>query len=350
MEVTAITHFKPGSEGLLSPLLPFLKDKEVSELLINKPYEVYVERQGVMEPHVVSELDPMHLRRLFTFIANENKQTLSEHTPILCASLYDGSRVQLVIPPAARHYTMSIRRPSIQKRTLDDYKSSNFYDRVRGFELNDKTTDWVSSDERALLELYAHGHWAEFIALAVGLKKNMVISGQTSSGKTTYLNACIGNIPHHERIITLEDTYEVDIPHKNLVSLCAPKKGEGAVGGLCMQDLVQCALRLRPDRVIMGEIRGAEILDFISACSTGHEGSITSIHANNPRIAFMRMTQMYKLNNVPSMRDEDIQKELHEVIDIIVQVSRTPNGRQAESIYYKLAHGLKGKKHEKEGR
>lgn len=343
MEVsTRPTYFKPGSEGLLSPLMHFIQDKGVSEILINKPYEVYIERQGVMEYHAVPQLDPMHLRRLFTFIANENKQNLSETKPLLSASLYDGSRVQLVIPPAARYYTLSIRRTSIQKRTLEDYKSSNFYERVRAFDLKEHANELVSSDEKYLLELYHKREWAEFIALAIRLKKNIVISGQTSSGKTTYLNACIGNIPHHERIITLEDTYEVDIPHKNLVSLCATKKNENEAGGLCMQDLVQCALRLRPDRLIMGEIRGAEILDFISACSTGHEGSITSIHANNPRIAFMRMTQMYKLNNVPSMRDEDIQKELHEVIDIIVQVSRTPNGRQAESIYYKQANFSKG--------
>jgi type IV secretion system protein VirB11 len=336
--VTRNTYFTPGSEGLLSPLKHFLQDKAVNEILINKPYEVFVERHGVMEHHALPMLDPMHLRRLFTFIANENGQSLSDETPMLSGNLYDGSRVQLVIPPAARHYTLSIRRPSIQKRTLEDYKSSNFYEKAQSFDLNALNSGELNAEEMKLTSLYNQAQWADFIALAVELKKNIVISGQTSSGKTTYLNACIGNIPRHERIITLEDTYEVDIPHSNLVSLCAPKKGVGQVSGLRMQDLVQCALRLRPDRLIMGEIRGAEILDFISACSTGHEGSITSIHANNPRIAFMRMTQLYKLNNVPSMRDEDILRELHEVIDIIIQVAKTPNGRQADSFYYKHAH------------
>ena len=346
MEAVALkTHFTPGSEGLLFPLNRFLQDKAVSEILINKPQEVFVERHGVMERHALPSLDATHIRRLFTFIANENRQNLSDTSPILSGNLYDNSRVQLVIPPAARHHTLSIRRPSIQKRTLTDYKSSGFYDQARGFDLNAPLDECLSAEERALGALYHQKNWGDFIALAVHLKKNIVISGETSSGKTTYLNACIGNIPHHERIITLEDTYEVDIPHQNLVSLAAPKKGEGKTGGLCMQDLVQCALRLRPDRIIMGEIRGAEILDFISACSTGHEGSITSIHANNPRIAFMRMTQLYKLNNVPSMRDEDIQKELHEVIDIIIQVARTANGRLANAFYYKHAHAtLTGKK------
>lgn len=108
------------------------------------------------------------------------------------------------------------------------------------------------------------------------------------------------------------------------------------MGGL--QDLVQASLRLRPDRIIMGEIRGKEIIDFVSACSTGHEGGMTTIHANNPRIAFMRMTQMYKLNNVPSMTDVDIMRELKEVIDIVIQLNKTKSGRLASSIYYKHAN------------
>ena len=222
--------------------------------------------------------------------------------------------------------------------TLEEYKRSPVYDRARPFNVHAENQEQLSEEDLALASLHQKGKWGDFIALAVEAKKNIVISGQTSSGKTTYLNACIGNIPHHERIITLEDTYEVAIPHLNLVSLRALKKGEGHVNGVSMQDLVQCSLRLRPDRLIMGEIRGAEVLDFISACSTGHEGSITSIHANNPRIAFMRMTQLYKRNNVPSMRDEDILRELHEVIDVIIQVARDPNERFADSIYYKHAH------------
>lgn len=346
MEAVALkSHFTPGAEGLLTPIKHFFQDPTVSEILINKPQEVFVERAGAMERHVIPVLDSLHVRRLFTFIANENGQSLSETSPILSGNLYDNSRVQLVIPPAARNHTLSIRRPSIKKLTLADYKASGFYDVARGFDMNASAASLLSADDRELGALYHQKAWGDFIDLAVHLKKNIVISGETSSGKTTYLNACIGNIPHHERIITLEDTYEVDIPHQNVVSLCAPKKGEGKAVGLCMQDLVQCALRLRPDRIIMGEIRGAEILDFVSACSTGHEGTITSIHANNPRIAFMRMIQLYKLNNVPSMRDEDIRRELEEVIDIIIQVAKTPNERLADTFYYKHADAtIPGKK------
>jgi type IV secretion system protein VirB11 len=329
------TRFSPGSDGLLAPLKPFLENKGVSEILINKPKEVFVECQGMMEQHIIPALDGRHLAHLFGFIANENRSVLNTANPILSGSLTDGSRVQLVITPAAKYPALSIRRTSIKKMTLDDYRGTAFYSLARSFQLEKANKMSSDNSEQELRELYQQEAWADFITLAVQLKKNIVISGATSSGKTTFLNACTAHIPQHERIVTLEDTFEVDIPHANVVSLLAPKRGEGKVGELTMQDLVQCALRLRPDRIIMGEIRGREILDFISACSTGHEGSITSIHANDPRMAFMRMAQMYKLNNVPSMRDEDIQRELHSVIDIVVQLQKTQLGRQLIGVYYK---------------
>lgn len=334
--------FTPGSEGLLAPLQPFFADKCVNEILINQPGEVFIEKGQVMERHLIPALDGRHLKRLFTFIANENGQRLGGDAPILSGNLYDGSRVQLVVPPAAKNYTLSIRRPSLKKFTLDDYKRSGFYDQARPFYL-DEPPEERSPEEDALLTLFYEQNWGDFMPMAVAAKKNIVVSGETSSGKTTYLNACTSNIPADERLITLEDTFEVSVPHQNVVNLFAPKKSGTEKSGVSMQELVQCALRLRPDRIIMGEIRDKEVLDFVSACSTGHKGSITSIHANNPRVAFMRMTQLYKLNNVPSMRDEDIFRELHEVIDVIVQVTKDDSGRLASYFYYKEAELAKRK-------
>lgn len=332
---TLATHFMPGATGLLAPLQSLLDKNDVSEILINKPGEVFVEQQGHMERIEMKILDMQHLRRLFTLIANENGQMLNGDSPILSGNLQDGSRVQLVIPPASKFYILSIRRASIKKQTLDDYRHSNFYSHAKPFDMRASGERDLAAEEQELRRLYQAGLWADFIALAVRLKKNIVISGETSSGKTTFLNACAAHIPAHERLITLEDTYEIDIPHQNRVALLAPKGLEGQKLKLSMQDLVQCALRLRPDRILMGETRGREVLDLISACSTGHAGSITTIHAPNPRVAFMRMTQMYKLNNVPSMRDEDIHRELHEVIDIVVQLKKMANGRQMTDVYYK---------------
>ena len=155
--------------------------------------------------------------------------------------------------------------------------------------------------------------------------------------KPLILNALLSHIPDHERIISLEDARELEIPHSNKVQLLASKSEQG-MAKVNMQDLVQCCLRLRPDRIIMGEIRGKEILDFLASSSTGHEGSITSIHANNPHIAFMRMTQLYKLNNVPSMTDSDILRELKTVIDIVLQQQKTEKGRMLHQVYYRYGH------------
>ncbi|RAP34634.1 P-type DNA transfer ATPase VirB11 [Legionella quinlivanii] len=325
--------YAPGSEGLLQPLSPWLNDASVSEVLINRPREVFVEQQGTMQVHSVPALDSLHLKRLFGLIANENKQLLNEVHPLLSGNLMDGSRVQLVIPPAARHYTLSIRRQTVASRHLSDYEE-HFYRNAKPYLIDGNKSLETDSDTQ-LLAFYRKQCWPEFIESAILAKKNIVISGGTSSGKTTFLNACCQRIPQHERIITLEDTYELRLPHSNQVNLLAPKtKSETA---LCMQDLVQCSLRLRPDRLMMGEIRGREILDFIAACSTGHEGSMTSIHANNPQIALMRMVQLYKLNNVPSMRDEDILREINQVVDVIIQLQKTPNGRGISWIYFKGA-------------
>ncbi|VEG91192.1 P-type DNA transfer ATPase VirB11 [Legionella spiritensis] len=340
MEVKPSSLYAPGSEGLLTPLTRWLSDNTVSEILLNKPREIFVEQESVMRRFEVPELTTLHIKRLFTLIANENGQVLNESSPMLSGNLIDGSRVQLVMPPAARHYTLSIRRPSIAARTLEDYKNSDFYHPAKPFHLNDSQASFMTDSDKALLTLYQQQRWGEFIKQAVVLKKNIVIAGETSSGKTTFLNACCQHIPHHERLITLEDTFEVTLPHANQVNLLAPKRQEKEAAALTMQDLVQGSLRLRPDRLIMGEIRGREVLDFISACATGHNGSMTSLHAGNPKIAFLRMTQMYKLNNVPSMRDEDILRELHEVIDVIVQLQRTNAGRFVTYVYYKEAERI----------
>lgn len=336
MEV-ASKRYAPGSEGLLSPLLPWLSDHEVSEILINQPGEVFIEKCGVMTRFDVPALNRTHLRHVFTFIANENKQNLDELCPLLSGNLFDGTRVQLVIPPASKYMALSIRRQSIKKMELADFSQTNFYARAIPFDVNKPASAYASDADKNLLALFQQENWPEFIKQAIKAKKNIVISGETSSGKTTFLNACARSIDSASRILTLEDTYEIDIPHQNQLNLRAVKSGDGQANTLSMQDLVQAALRLRPDRILMGEVRGREIMDLISSASTGHEGMLTTIHAPNPRVAFMRMIQMYKLNNVPSMRDEEIRAILNEVIDVIIQVKKMPEGRQVHSVYFKGA-------------
>lgn len=330
----ALNFVAPGAKGMLSIFESWLNDNTISEIMINRPKEVFIEKNGKMTRFEVAALTPLYLRRLFTFIANESGQLLDEAHPLLSASLYDGTRVQLVIPPVSRHYCLSIRRQSISQLSLIDYKAQGFFNEAKPFVLSE--SDTYEPRDKSLQALYAKKDWPAFLKHAVLARKNIVISGGTSSGKTTFLNALLQEIPINERLILLEDTREVNIPHPNHVSLIA-SKGEQGNAKTNMQELVQASLRLRPDRVIMGEIRGKEIMDFVMSCSTGHSGSMTSIHANNPNIAFMRMAQLYKLNQVPSMTEKDILNELHSVIDIIVQLGKAQKGRKLIACYYKEA-------------
>jgi len=350
----------PGSMELLQPIKNFLQDPEISEIILNKPQEIWIEKSGVLiqESIFIEAFTEIYLHRLFQLIANENQQKISKTYPLLSGSLLDGSRVQLCIPPVSKHYVFSIRRKTIRNLCLKDYEAMGFYqqayishiglDRDTGIDLVSPLTlpsppaplplvvegRNTNNSNQKLLDLYHSQNFPEFINQAILNKKNIVISGGTSSGKTTFLNSCLKNIPLDQRLIILEDTREIEIPHLNQVQLLAFKSDQGE-SQISMQDLVQCCLRLRPDRIIMGEIRGREIMDFVSACSTGHECSLTTIHANNPEIAFMRMTQMYKLNQVPSMTDQDILRELKSVIDIIIQINKTPEGRRVQGVYFK---------------
>ncbi|MGL6028581.1 MAG: P-type DNA transfer ATPase VirB11, partial [Legionella sp.] len=310
-------HCSPGSIGLLAPFYEFLDDALVSEVLVNKPQEVYVERAGIFERFESPILTTPYLRRLFALIANENKQVLSEASPILSGNLQDGSRIQLVIPPAARFETLSIRRFTLKHVRFSDYHDMGFFADAQAVRVDESTP---TNKACPLRTLYHSTNWHEFIRQSIIHKKNILISGGTSSGKTTFLNSCLCEIPLDERLITLEDTYEIDSPHPNQVRLKALKPTGDAISRLSMQDLVQATLRLRPDRIIMGEIRGREIFDFIAACATGHSGSIATIHANSPKGAFMRMAQLYKLNQVAGMTEADIYNVLHEAIDIVVQL------------------------------
>jgi len=328
--------FLPGATGLLSPLQDFLNDTTVSEILINRPQEIFVERNGILLRFDIPVLTAQYLRRLFMLIANENKQTLSELSPILSGSLGDGSRVQLVMPQASQHETLSIRKFTLQDLSFIEYASQGFFNTTQGVGLEHDTLSFNKADQ-LLKQLYQDKNWQEFLTQAILVKKNIIISGGTSSGKTTFLNSCVRKIPLNERLITLEDTYEINVPHKNIVRLKALKQLSDNARGVSMQDLVQASLRLRPDRIIMGEIRGKEVFDFVSACSTGHSGALATIHANNPKVAFMRMAQLYKLNNVAGMEESDIYNVLHEVIDIVVQLQKTEEGRRLVEVYYKYA-------------
>ena len=335
--------YAPGAEGLLQPLAMFLQDPEISEIIINRPKEIWVEKQGKFSTFSLESLTALHLHRLCQLIANENGKKLSPECPLLSGNLPDGARVQIVIPPVSASPVFAIRKKVLKNFSLEDYRQSGFYHMAHQVFIQEyqsaqskqfqdqnqnQKKDQKSYESQKLYQLYQSGDWALFIHQAIQTKKNIIISGGTSSGKTTYLTACLQAIDPSERLLILEDTQEVETPHLNQVRLLTQP-------GVSMQSLVQASLRLRPDRILMGEIRGKEIMDFIGACATGHEGGMTTIHANSPAVALMRMTQMYKLNAVPSMTDQDILREIQMVIDIIIQINKTPSGRKVQGIYFK---------------
>lgn len=330
MKVLNQKKYKPGSHGLLSLLSPWIEDNNVSEILINRPGEAWVESAAKMRQHKIPEITTLYLKRLFTFIANENCKTIGEKNPIFSGNIYYDMRVQLVIPPAAKEYTLSIRKKSKHRISLKELNQNNFYSNVEQCSVSD-TEHSNETLENELLSFYKEKAWMDFIEKAVYFKKNIIISGATSSGKTSLLNACLECIPSHERIITLEDTFELSVPHSNKVSLLSQENKPN----YSMQSLLRCVLRLRPDRILIGEIRGSEVLDFIESCQTGHRGSITTIHANNPKGVISRMMHLYKKNNVPSMTDDEIKQEVMDVVDIIVQLQREGDRRYISHIYYK---------------
>lgn len=312
----------------LEPLASLLNDPLVSEISINEPYWVQVEKAGQTTEASLPELTDYWLDGLAGLIADYADQRLSEEEPLLSASLPAGHRIQVVLPPSCEpgKVIMSIRKQVIRHLTLAEYEANGAFDQVKPrFIKSHRSELGLSEDDQALADLFQQKKYFDFLKAAIVAKKNILVSGGTSTGKTTFLNACLKEIPSDERIITLEDVREVDIQHRNKVHLLASKGGQGR-SKVTMSQLVEVCLRLRPDRIIMGEMRGAEAADFLNATATGHDGSIASIHASHPAMAFMRLVHMVKLNPGMNMSREDILEDLHTIIDVVVQIQRVRIG------------------------
>ena len=327
-------------ESFLSPLSQIFAREGVSEISINRPREVWVEIKGDMFREELPNFDVEHLKTLGRLVAQATEQRLSEEEPLLSATLPNGFRVQIVFPPACEpgHVVMSIRKPSPLKWSLDDYDKMGMFDTTSVGEIEDKNALILGK----LLEL---NRIKEFIARAVLYKKNIIISGGTSTGKTTFTNAVIRSIPHEERLITVEDAREIDLnSHPNRVHLLASKGGQGRAK-VNTQDLIEACLRLRPERIIVGELRGSEAFSFLRAINTGHPGSISTLHADTPQMAIEQLKLMVMQAGL-GMPPEDILNYIKNVIDIVVQLKRGEKGRKYISeIYYRPLHyNLKNKK------
>lgn len=318
----------------LKPLNPWLLDVDVSEIMINDPRRVFIDKNGAMQEHAAPELTLSWSEGLASLIANFTSQRLSEKEPLLSAILPQGERVQIVLPPACEKGKMvfALRKQVVRHLSLEDYARQGAFEHTRTSEL----TTQPEEDER-LKALFSEKRWCDFLTQAILAKKNIIVSGATHSGKTAFLNACLRVIPDTERLITLEDSREVVTTHPNQVNLIASKNNQG-VSLVTMSQLVATSLRLRPDRIILGEIRSEEALDFVNAAKTGHDGTIASIHAQNPRIALLRLADLVQSNKASHLSRKEIMNDLSSLIDIVVQMKRSKTGApyQISQIYSSL--------------
>jgi pilus assembly protein CpaF len=280
------------------PLEPFLRDDTVTEIMVNGPVKVYVERMGKIESTDASFVDDAHLMRIIDKIVSQIGRRVDESSPMVDARLPDGSRVNAIIPPLAlRGPTLTIRKFSRDPYTMDDL------------------IEFGSLTSRA----------AHFLAACVKGKLNVLISGGTGTGKTTLLNAMSAYVPGDERIVTIEDAAELQLQQDHVITLeSRPANIEGS-GEIRIRELVRNSLRMRPDRIIVGEVRGAETVDMLQAMNTGHEGSLTTIHANSPRDALARLETLVLTAGV-ELPLRAIREQISSAFDLLVQITRLVDG------------------------
>jgi pilus assembly protein CpaF len=282
----------------LGPIEPLIRDPSVSEILVNGPQEIFFERDGRINRSEIHFQNDEHVLRIIERIVAPLGRRIDEASPMVDARLRDGSRVNVVIPPiAVNHPTISIRK----------FKADRF-------KIEDLTEAGSLTKEMVV-----------FMEACVKGKLNILISGGTGSGKTTMLNALSAFIPHHERIVTIEDPAEVKLQQPHVVTLEARPASLEGKGMVSARDLVRNSLRMRPDRIIIGEVRGSEAFDMLQAMNTGHEGSLTTVHANTARDAMARVENMVMMAGF-ELPLKVIREQIASAIDIIVQIVRFPDG------------------------
>ncbi|MGI8931851.1 MAG: P-type DNA transfer ATPase VirB11 [Sphingomicrobium sp.] len=314
-------------DAFLAPLAAYLGRAEVTDLYINRPGELWLETPAGSERHDVPALDDASLWRLARQIAASSDQGINREHPLLAATLPDGARVQICAPPATRgHVVVAIRRHNMPDLRLSDYHTAGAFARVGEAALAREATD------AALTALRDAGRTSEFLAAAVRSSRTIVIAGGTGTGKTTFLNALLKEAPTEQRFVLIEDTPEIQLHHQNAVGLIAVrgKLGEASV---TPADLVEAALRLRPDRIIMGEVRGAEAISWLRAVGTGHPGSITTVHANSPEGAVEQLAMMSMSGGTELGRAELIDY-IRATVDVIVQLGQENGERLVTDVRF----------------
>lgn len=321
---------------LLAPFAPFLQDREVTEVCVNRPGEVWTEAGSVWKRHEQPSLTLDVLKSIATAAASFVFQKVEEEKPLLSATLPGGERLQVVLPPACEPGTVSltIRKPSQVHRSLSDYQKQGFFEYIR------PRVGGLSPVEEQLLSLHRSGDCATFLKEAVKAQQTIVVAGETGSGKTTFMKALMEEISPSERILTIEDVPELFLPsHPNHVHLFYPSEAkEEENAPVTAASLLRSCLRMKPTRILIAELRGGETFDFINVASSGHGGTITSCHAGSVALTFERLALMVLQNRQGRTLSYDvIQRQLRQVIDVVVHVhndTQHGHGRHITELWY----------------
>jgi type IV secretion system protein VirB11 len=314
----------------LAPLAPWLSRPDVTDVLVNRPGEVWVETAGgLMCREPADQLNEVALQRLARQIAAASHQGVNREQPLLSATLPDGSRVQIVGPPATRGgLALAVRKHVISDLSVADLARDGLFDETAR---SDPAREAAADAElEALLDA---GDLQAFLTGAVRRRKTIVISGGTGSGKTTLLNALVKEIDRGERLVVIEDAPEVRLDHPNSVGLVAVR-GELGEARVDADTLLAAALRLRPDRILLGELRGKEAFAFLRAVNSGHPGSLTTVHADSPSGALDQIALLALTSGVDLGWDK-VQTYVGRVVDVVVQLDRTGGARRISEVYFR---------------
>jgi len=317
----------------LQVLSPFLDDPDNTEIVINKPGEVITESRHGWRYHDAPDLSLAWCNSVAKLTATFSGQKLDARHPLISATLPQGERIQVAIPPTTRsgHISMTIRKPSVIDFTLDDYQEQGFFDAC------EDVTDELSDTEKKLLALKEERRFKEFLELAVASRQNIIVSGSTGSGKTTFFKSLLKHVPDDERLLSIENVDELALykTHPNTVSLFYSAGGQG-VSPVTQQQLLESSLRMKPDRIFVAElIRGDEAFYYLRNVNSGHPGSITTMHANSARLAIEQLVLFLKESaSGATMNREDIKQLLFMCVDIIVQIKNVRGKRVVTEIYY----------------
>ena len=315
----------------LQPLRPLLANPDVMELCINRPGEAFLETHEGWHRHAIPFADFEWCRRLAKLVANSTQQRIDETSPLLSASLPGGERVQIVMPPAtsAGCVAITIRRPSDRLWTITEMAKRGIFRRTQRAGSSTDATD------TELLSLLDAKDYETFMRLAVLTRKNILVSGPTGSGKTTWTKALIREIPPHERLITIEDARELVLDrHPNHVRLFYSKDDQG-LARVTPKQLLESCLRMKPDRILLAELRADEAFDYLRNVNSGHPGSITSVHAASAELAFEQLVLLIKQNQGGrELARRDIKNLLYLLVDVVIQFGVERHERFIREIWF----------------